>query len=427
MVLVAKEGEKMDIAEEYLLSQYEELGELNGNTCVRLVRNAVTGKIAVKKRMRIEQKQIYDFLKSHRSSFTPEIYVCVEDGEQLVVIEEYFEGQNLEDLLSEHALSEEEACCIVSELCCALEPLHWAVPPIVCRDLKPENIMITAQKEVKLVDFDIARTVSPGKSRDTVVLGTKGFAAPEQCGYAQTDGRSDIYALGAVLNYCILRKLPVEERIDGKLGKVVEKCIALSPDERYQSVGELKAALKRIYPTEAQDGWKRGSGQDERESSSRQKGWERNSRQYEWERNRGQDGAKRRDIDHGWENRPEWEEESIKWRRFLPPGFRSGRVWKMAVAVMGYLIVINFSMTMKVKIRNVVFSGPRAWLQQIMFLLSQLAEIGIVFDYMGCQSRIPFLKTKNRVLRILIYIGMEFLLILITAVVWAVADTLIWG
>lgn len=191
----------MDIAKEYLLSQYEELGELNGNPHVRIVRNYITGKIAVKKMMGSGQKQVYDFLKSCKTRFFPEIYECVEDGEELIVVEEYFEGRNLEDILHEEGLTEEAVCRIVSDLCCALEPLHMADPVIVCRDLKPENIVITPKKDVKLVDFDIARTVSPGKSRDTVVLGTKGFAAPEQCGYAQTDGRSDIYALGAILNY----------------------------------------------------------------------------------------------------------------------------------------------------------------------------------------------------------------------------------
>lgn len=399
----AEEGEKMDIVKEYLLSQYEELGELNGNPCVSIVRNTVTGKIAVRKRMGIGQKQIYDFLKAHPNCYTPEIYECVEDGEQLIVIEEYFEGQNLEDLLYDKALSEEEAYCIVADLCCALEPLHTAEPAIVCRDLKPENIMITPQRDVKLIDFDIARTVSPGKGRDTVVLGTKGFAAPEQCGYAQTDGRSDIYALGAILNYCVLRKLPVEKMVDGKLGKVIEKCTALSPDDRYQSVGELLNALDRIYLSDTPERWERKV--------------ERKNKVYEYDGHRHKSGEEWEADENGYH----------AWRRFLPPGFRSGRVWKMVVAVFGYLLVISFSLSMKVKINNVVFTGPRAWLQQILFLISQLAEIGIVFDYMGCQGRILILKTQNRLLRIVIYIGMEFLLILIMAVVWAIVDTLIWG
>lgn len=394
----------MDLVKEYALSQYEELGELNGNTHVRIVRNVITGKIAVKKTMGIGQKQVYDILKTHRSRFLPEIYECVEDGERLIVIEEYFEGRNLEDMLYEEELPEEAACGIVYDLCCALEPLHSAEPAVVCRDLKPENIMITSDRDVKLVDFDIARTVSPGKTRDTVVLGTKGFAAPEQCGYAQTDGRSDIYALGAVLNYCILRKLPSEELAGGKPGKIVAKCTALSPDDRYQDVEELKRALEQLYPAEIREARK---GEKE------------------------QKGAGKR---HGGHGRPGFHQESQKeaqkqagWRRFLPPGFRSGKIWKMAAAVIGYLFLIRFSLSMEFKDGEVVLTGIRAFLSQLCFLLSQLAEIAIVFDYMGCQGRFPFLKRKSRRQQIVVYMVLDGILFILAAVIWAVVDGLIWG
>ncbi len=214
-----EEGEKMELSKEYILSQYQELGLLNENENVRIVRNSINGRIAVKKYMNIEQTAIYAFLKSHRSDFIPQIYEYIEDGRQLIVIEEYIEGRNLEDILREQKLTIEESVCIVKRICRALYPLHMARPSIVCRDLKPENIMITLQNHVKIIDFDIARIVSPGKNRDTVVMGTEGFAAPEQFGRRQTDCRSDIYALGTILNYMILRKFPVEEIAGGQLMK----------------------------------------------------------------------------------------------------------------------------------------------------------------------------------------------------------------
>ena len=239
----------MDLAEEYRLSQYEERGPLNGNERVRLVRNSITGKIAVKKCMDIGQKPVYDFLKNHCSRYTPEIYECVENAQQLIVIEQYIEGQNLEDFLSEGRITEKESCGIICSLCRALEPLHTADPPVACRDLKPENIMVTPQNSVMLIDFDIARMVSPGRQRDTVVMGTEGFAAPEQFGRRQSDARSDIYALGTILNYCILQKFPVEKIVDGKLGDIVRRCIAVNPEERYQSVAELRYEIKNISPS----------------------------------------------------------------------------------------------------------------------------------------------------------------------------------
>lgn len=387
----------MDLAKEYILSQYQELGMLNENECVRIVRNSITGKIAVKKSMGIEQKPVYDFLKSHKSDFIPEIYECVENGRQLIVIEEYFEGRNLGDILYDREMSQEECCGIVADLCRALEPFHTAEPAIVCRDLKPENIMVTPQNHVKLVDFDIARVVRPGKNRDTVVMGTEGFAAPEQFGHRQTDGRSDIYALGTVLNYCILRKFPVEEIVDGELGDVVRKCIAVNPDERYQSVRELEDALEKLGFCEM------------REAGSEENGVPK------WDFHREPDGDAEEET-----------VESAAWRRFLPPGFRSGKIWKMVVAVMGYLMVIYLSLTLEVKVEGVVVSDGRALLEQVLFLLSQLAEIAVVFNYMGCQDEIPFLKYVDWRLRIGIYIALEFILVTIAVFLCVVLESLFW-
>ena len=385
----------MDLEKGYVLSQYEELGKLNGNAAVWIVRNSITGKIAVKKIMSAGQKKIYDFLASHGSKFTPEIYECVEDGDRLIVIEEYFEGRNLEDILYEERMTAQEACGIVSDLCRALEPLHMAGPAIICRDLKPENIMITPQRDVKLIDFDIARTVSCGKGRDTVVMGTRGFAAPEQWGYAQTDGRSDIYALGVLLNYCILRKLPVEEMLGGLLGNVVERCTALNPDDRYQNVGELKGALEKIYLA----GGKEEAGEE-----------------------KVQNAAVSCDISRMQETMSQIEDKKISgYRRFLPPGFRSGEVWKMVVAVLGYLLILNLSIGLDLQL-----TGGKAFIEKSVLLIAYLTEIGIVFNYMGCHKYVPFLKTENRLLRVLIYIAMAGILIVVAAALCTLLEMLIW-
>lgn len=384
----------MDFTEEYILSQYEERGTLNGNERVRIVRNSITGMIAVKKLMGIEQKPVYDFLKNHRSPFIPEIYENVEKGQQLVVIEEYIEGRNLEDILYDRELSEEEACSIVCSLCRALEPLHMAQPAIVCRDLKPENVMLTSQNHVVLVDFDIARVVSPGKTRDTVVMGTEGFAAPEQFGHRQTDGRSDIYAIGTVLNYCILRKLPVEKMVDGELGNIVRKCIAVNPDERYQNVAELRNEIEKIYPPDTRD---------------------------------GRDSKRQQECSGIWRHAKKQKTgRKGQWRRFLPPGFRSGTIWKMVLAVIGYVFLADISFSLEVKESDTVITGGKALLQQILFFLSQLAEIAIIFNYMGCRDQMSFLKIVDRKRRIKIYIALEFALITISVVIWVFLCRVFW-
>lgn len=365
---------------EYILFEYQEMGILEGNENVRLVRNSITGKIAVKKLMKAEQKPVYDFLKRHRSDYIPEIYECFEYGRQMIVIEEYIEGRNLNDILSERSFSKEEGCHIVREICRALYPLHMADPPIVCRDLKPENIMLDSCGKVKLIDFDIARRVSPGKNRDTVIMGTEGFAAPEQFGYGQTDGRSDIYSLGAVLNYIILGKHPVYEILEGRLGDVVRRCLLINPDERYQNVKELEYVLEEISPSERAE-----------VPASEQK----------------------KEAEAGKEK---------SWRRFLPPGFRSGTVWKMILAVTVYLAVIDLSFSMEIENQGVVLTGMRARVQQSLFFVSQLLEIGFVFNYMGMRETIPVPNPKNRFLRVLSYIALEFVLIVIAVLVWMLVD-----
>ncbi len=382
----------MDLEKGYALSQYEELGKLNGNASVWIVRNSITGKIAVKKIMSAEQKKIYAFLKSRGSKYTPEIYECAEDGEKLIVIEEYFEGRNLEDILYEERMNAKEACCIVSDLCCALEPLHMAEPAIICRDLKPENIVITPQKDVKLIDFDIARTVSHGKRRDTVVMGTRGFAAPEQWGYAQTDGRSDIYALGVLLNYCILRKLPTEEMLSGALGKVVEKCTALSPNDRYQSVRELKETLEEINLL--------GKKEETGEERSLDATEECDNLQIQ---------ALEQEV-----------KKTSGWRKFLPPGFRSGKAWKMVVAVLGYLMVLDLSLRLDTQ-----YSEREAFAIKSNRLIVCLMEIGVVFNYMGCQKYIPFLNTESRRRRVVIYIIVLYILLIAVAIRGALLEMLI--
>ena len=130
-------------------------------------------------------------------------------------------GQNLEEMLVGQNISEKEAVFIISQLCDALKPLHNADPPIICRDLKAANVMITMDKEVKIIDFDIARTYQKGQHCDTEMMGTKEYAAPEQYGFRQTDARTDIYAMGVLLNYIISGKYPVEEIVDGKLKWII--------------------------------------------------------------------------------------------------------------------------------------------------------------------------------------------------------------
>lgn len=152
----------MELAEEYRLSVYQDLGKLADKEQVHIVRNEVTGQICVRKSVALEQAGIYEFLQTNQSPYLPVIYECIRKEAELVVIEEYLTGKNLGEWLRNHAFSEEEVTRIGIDLCQAMAPLHHADPPIICRDLKPENVIVTLEGQLKVVDFDIARTYQPG-------------------------------------------------------------------------------------------------------------------------------------------------------------------------------------------------------------------------------------------------------------------------
>jgi serine/threonine protein kinase len=145
------------------------------------------------------------------------------DGDgKLIVVEEYVQGRSLKQVLDEQGLlNEEQAYEIAVQLVDILVRLHQLEPAIVHRDIKPSNIIIEKNGHVNLIDFNAARHVNADKNEDTRMLGTVYFAAPEQFGFGQSDERTDIYGLGATINYimtgdkpgqsnCTLHRMPYE-------------------------------------------------------------------------------------------------------------------------------------------------------------------------------------------------------------------------
>ena len=171
----------------------------------------------------------------------PRIYYAGTDDNLSVVVEEYLEGFTIFDLLETDRYTEEGVRRIVSSLCDALFCLHHH--GIIHRDIKPENVIICNNAVVKLLDFDAARIYKPYQSDDTRIMGTAGYAAPEQLGLAQSDPRSDIYALGILMNVMLTGEHPVRHLYKGKLSPIIKHCIDTNPDNRYQSVLQLKNML----------------------------------------------------------------------------------------------------------------------------------------------------------------------------------------
>jgi len=143
----------------------------------------------------------------------PGIYDHFTTPEHWYLVMDFIEGKTLEQYQEQAPagrLPLSEVLDIGIQLCTVLEYLHSQQPPVIFRDLKPSNIMRTPRGHLYLIDFGIARHFKPGQAKDTVALGSPGYAAPEQYGRAQTTPRSDIYSLGALLHHLLTTRDPAE-------------------------------------------------------------------------------------------------------------------------------------------------------------------------------------------------------------------------
>ena len=170
----------------------------------------------------------------------PKILEVAEQGGRTAVLEEYIQGDSLDFLLEGACLTSAQARTIIRQLCRALWVLHSM--GAVHRDIKPDNVILRGSEAV-LIDFDASRIFKNEMSQDTQVLGTTGYAAPEQYGIAQTDERADIYSLGVLLNIMLTGQHPSKKLADGKLGHIVQKCTMVNPKKRYKSVLYLMEML----------------------------------------------------------------------------------------------------------------------------------------------------------------------------------------
>ena len=170
----------------------------------------------------------------------PQIMEAAEQDGQTAVLEEYVQGDTLAELLMGARLTEREARQVTMQLCQALHVLHSM--GAVHRDVKPENVILRGSNAV-LIDFDAARIYKDESESDTQVLGTTGFAAPEQYGIFQSDERADIFSLGVLLNIMLTGKHPSREMAAGKMGRIVRKCTMTAPEQRYQSARALMEVL----------------------------------------------------------------------------------------------------------------------------------------------------------------------------------------
>lgn len=188
--------------------------------------------------------EIYKRLSEISQQNLPIIYDVSESGGKCTVIEEFIDGATVSDILMSELYTEAGAAAVCSGLCDALFALHSI--GIIHRDIKPENVMIDSNGRVVLIDFDAARIFKDYRSQDTRIIGTTGYAAPEQFGISQTDERTDIFSLGILMNVMLTGEHPSKKSYSGKLRRIIDKCIQIDPKKRYANVTELKNCLKNI-------------------------------------------------------------------------------------------------------------------------------------------------------------------------------------
>ena len=183
---------------------------------------------------------IYERLLELPHPYLPKLYEVRYGPEETVIVEEYIEGRSV----AEAHPTEKQLRKWLLELCEVLSHLHRN--QIVHRDIKPSNLLIGADGHIRLIDFDAAREEKPQAESDTRLIGTRGYAPPEQYGFAQTDGRADIYALGVTF-----QELLGKEAKKRRWRHILKRCTALEPKRRYryawQIIWAVRAAQVRRY------------------------------------------------------------------------------------------------------------------------------------------------------------------------------------
>ncbi len=336
----------MTFEEGFRLDKYRKIADINMRKNVYLVQHVETNRIFVRKEQKIYCREVYEYLKTWNNPHIPKIFECIEGEDTLILIEEYIQGESLAEHLKEKGVySQEEVCCFVITICDVLERLHQLPQPIIHGDLKAENIIIQENGILKIINFNTVNDGENEKEFAKGIMGNQKYASPEQFGYSQSEVRADIYSLGVMMNYLLTNKYPDEYLFDYEreekisLSYIIGKCIEISPDGRYENVTDLRQDLQAL------------SGKTEK--------------------------------------------KGMWYLPFLPPGFRTGRVWKMIVGLMGYTFIFWCCCTTDfLDPDGIAMTGFYLWANRLTFLLWWLLTVALYANYLGVQKHLPFMQGK---------------------------------
>lgn len=341
----------MDYENYLAISYYDQVAVLNEEHHVYLVQHKTSKKIFVKKELSVYNKALYEQLKDNPISGLPRIYELCEEDKKLIVIEEYICGDTLEELVESGTLiSMEEVSNYMLQLCDIVMKLHNCNPAIIHRDIKPSNVMLTQFGHIVLLDLNAAKYESFDKAEDTMLLGTKGYAAPEQYGFGASSLQTDIFAMGTLLKYLTCGDINADVEKTNAFSKVIAKSTQLDAKRRYSSVLQLSRAIEKVVA---------GKG-IEVESLAR----------YHVK-------------------------QLLPVQQFFPPGFRSNNPIHMMLAVLIYLLIIVVSANVTVENAtpaDLLFNKISVGV--VLFLTSLFAA-----NYLNVQRFLPYTKHSNIVVR----------------------------
>lgn len=345
------------------LNNFQTIACLNEAHQIYLVQHKESRHIYVKKILDIYNKDIYLTLAKNPICGIPKIIALFEQDRQLILIENYVSGRSLSEIMDKDSctLHTRQICNYGMELCDILNKLHSMNPPIVHRDIKPSNIIITEHGHVMLLDFNAAKHYSEAAESDTVLLGTQGYAAPEQYGFGSSTPKTDIYALGILLKELCnpLKDIPL------RLSAIIDKCTQINPKDRYASVSALKNDLAQMVNPDEKGTLGKRSISD-----------------------------------------------------LLPPGFRTKTPWKMFLAAVVYLFFGWLCLSMEIK--NVY--GIKLWLERLTLFSIVLFVIFEWFNYRNIQNLFPPCRHRNKYIRIVGIISFNLITVFLLLVLLCIIE-----
>ena len=382
----------MTLQEESRLSFYRELTVLDGKQNIVLVQDIRNSELCVKKTLDIYSRDVYEQLASARLEGVHEVKECIADDGKLIVVEEYVQGRSLKQLLDEHGLiNEAQAYDIAVQLADILVRLHQLEPAIVHRDIKPSNIIIEKNGHVNLIDFNAARHVNADKNEDTRMLGTVYFAAPEQFGFGQSDERTDIYGLGATINYIMTGDKPGAGIAECSFSDILKKCLMVDAKDRYQSAAELRRVLDMLSYCTAQDNGKDRTAFGEDSTLSVVRTW-RNIRDTFVKMYRKYQ-KRNYDINNSW-------------RRYLPPGFRRLNVVYCLIALVWYTVIVWITISFAVTDgrTGIPVTGVELTMYKIVLFVLLFGLTMWFGNYLNIRRKLPGMKKINVLSTILTFV-----------------------